>query len=647
MDREGTIDQLEFITALAILGHGTLEERCQLVFNLYDFDKSKYISKDELTILMTNACSAMLSLAHMKDSSKQSLEEGVLIFFFSIVQEKIKDSNQELCVANIVREVRELARKGITQALLKGIEGVVTKINVSNKMTKGQMAEQHYMGDSKKTQKERERDIYTQLLENLAGPAMDKLKVIKEDSMDEPVTLSEFRKAALNKQAYLLEQITRKTKAFFDKQDIDGNERITFDEFLDFVRRDPAIIGVLTQFGVIQSDDAGLDLGNGEEKVFDYDLEEEVSCPDVFDEKRINTKFGIDFDTSDDQAEQKGESLRKPKKKMYENWKTVAAQMAPQKADLEHDLNAGCRPDASIDLEYIYGYRSHDVRNNLRYTSEGKIVYHAAAVGIVLDQRENTQSFMLDHDDDIISMAIDDLSCLCATGQVGAKPWICVWNMATMKCVARINNPLTVGIKHLAFSKDGNYLAATAMDGHNTVAVFSLERQDSKETSTVIDKVDISLHSTTRGPATDIWSLSFCPSDDLQICATCTNGVTIFQVNEAGYITHKELDMGAAPCITPCHAFVNDKTLMIGSHDGKVTKCIYSGKQWKCVKVLEKIHKDMIYCMVPRKIKNGFITGDKDGTIVTWRESGEDFVPEYTYIFGGRNSWGNQLTLIN
>ena len=50
----------------------------------------------------------------------------------------------------------------------------------------------------------------------------------------------------------------------------------------------------------------------------------------------------------------------------------------PQPIDLE-------RPDASIELDYIYGYRCHDARSNLKYTKEGKIVYHAAGVGIVLD----------------------------------------------------------------------------------------------------------------------------------------------------------------------------------------------------------------------------------------------------------------------
>ena len=61
-DNNDVIDQFEFVTALALLAHGTLEEKAILIFNMYDFDKSKYISKDELTILMTNSLCALRSL---------------------------------------------------------------------------------------------------------------------------------------------------------------------------------------------------------------------------------------------------------------------------------------------------------------------------------------------------------------------------------------------------------------------------------------------------------------------------------------------------------------------------------------------------------------------------------------------------------
>lgn len=44
-------------------------------------------------------------------------------------------------------------------------------------------------------------------------------------------------------------------------------------------------------------------------------------------------------------------------------------------------------PNANLELEYVYGYRCHDTRNNLRYGDRGQLVYHTAGVGIVMDPK--------------------------------------------------------------------------------------------------------------------------------------------------------------------------------------------------------------------------------------------------------------------
>ena len=61
----------------------------------------------------------------------------------------------------------------------------------------------------------------------------------------------------------------------------------------------------------------------------------------------------------------------------------------------------------------------------------GNLVYNAAALGIVLDIETNTQKYFNKHNDDItaIDMAPDGFTI--ATGELGAKPLICVWNGET------------------------------------------------------------------------------------------------------------------------------------------------------------------------------------------------------------------------
>ena len=50
-------------------------------------------------------------------------------------------------------------------------------------------------------------------------------------------------------------------------------------------------------------------------------------------------------------------------------------------------------PKATPVLEHIHGYRAGDCRNNLFYSKSNTIVYNAAAVGVSLAPRNNTQKF--------------------------------------------------------------------------------------------------------------------------------------------------------------------------------------------------------------------------------------------------------------
>ena len=59
-------------------------------------------------------------------------------------------------------------------------------------------------------------------------------------------------------------------------------------------------------------------------------------------------------------------------------------------------------PDSQLRLDWVYGYRGHQCRNNLYYTSTGEVVYFVAGVGVVYNATEGKQSFFLEHTDDII-----------------------------------------------------------------------------------------------------------------------------------------------------------------------------------------------------------------------------------------------------
>ena len=124
----------------------------------------------------------------------------------------------------------------------------------------------------------------------------------------------------------------------------------------------------------------------------------------------------------------------------------------------------GAKPKVSPVLDYVFGVREKDVRNNVRYTSKGQIAYHTAAVGIVLNAEKNTQSFFNKHTDDIIAMDVSLDGTKAVTGEIGPKPWIYVWDCETKEIKNKWNGPLLKGITCIAFNPSATKVAAVSLN---------------------------------------------------------------------------------------------------------------------------------------------------------------------------------------
>lgn len=91
-------------------------------------------------------------------------------------------------------------------------------------------------------------------------------------------------------------------------------------------------------------------------------------------------------------------------------------------------------PDGNISLHYVHGYRYYDTRNNVKWTKSEHVIFNAGALGIVLNPRNNEQSFFVQHERDIISLAMHPNGMIAATGElVGDSefPAIYIWNVFT------------------------------------------------------------------------------------------------------------------------------------------------------------------------------------------------------------------------
>ena len=150
-------------------------------------------------------------------------------------------------------------------------------------------------------------------------------------------------------------------------------------------------------------------------------------------------------------------------------------------------------PENLVRLNYVFGYRAFDTRNNIYYTQdENKIVYHTAALGVVIDKKTNKQRFFTHHKEDIVSLALHPNKVTVATGQRAAKGEakyidLYIWNVDDLPeetdCLSddRGNVPdgvydlkgvLLRAISVLAWAPDGKKLLAGGQDDQNSIAVF-------------------------------------------------------------------------------------------------------------------------------------------------------------------------------
>lgn len=113
------------------------------------------------------------------------------------------------------------------------------------------------------------------------------------------------------------------------------------------------------------------------------------------------------------------------------------------------------------------------------YTKKpNEVVFMAGAIGVLFDTKKNYQRFLgagnkktaNGHTDDIVSLAVTGDRTLLATGQVGDKPAICVWDLAS----GNLKNKFALGrgmraVKSLVWSNDKKRLIACALDNDHTV----------------------------------------------------------------------------------------------------------------------------------------------------------------------------------
>uniref|UniRef100_A0A8D3BHN0 EMAP like 6 n=1 Tax=Scophthalmus maximus TaxID=52904 RepID=A0A8D3BHN0_SCOMX len=255
----------------------------------------------------------------------------------------------------------------------------------------------------------------------------------------------------------------------------------------------------------------------------------------------------------------------------------------------------GCR----LRLDWVYGYRGHQCRNNLFYTAGKEVVYFVAGVGVVYNTREHSQRFYLGHNDDIISLALHPERSLVATGQVGKDPYVCVWDSFTVQTVSLLRDGHTHGIACLAFSADGQRLASVGLDAKNTLCIWEWKRGKILATAT--------------GHSDRIFDICWDPIQQNRLVSCGVKHIKFWSLcgnslSPKRGIFGKTGDLQTILCV----ASAKDDITYSGALNGD----IYVWKGLNLIRTVQAAHGAGIFSMYP--CEEGFATGGRDGCVRLW-----------------------------
>jgi len=412
-----------------------------------------------------------------------------------------------------------------------------------------------------------------------------------------------------------IEEVEKKTDEVMKSADVNNDKKISLAEFKAYTSKNKEILSMLSYYGVITKDDLREDFGGAEDDKempdCDSDLEKEVNA-DKWDrdEKTANIKSGVEFADQKTEGGFAQEEIKEATEFMaVKPWLGVVKNSVPSNYKPQKGENDA--PEASLELEYVHGYRCEDARNNLRYTRTGKAVYHTAAVGVVLDTLENKQKFFFEHTDDIMCLATSPNGSYVATGEVGPNPLICIWDSNSMECLARITGTLKKGITQICFSNDGKFVAATAADDYHCIAIYEWEKCTS-QAKTAKGKPASGLIATGQCTRANILSLVFNPNDTT-VVATAVKEVNFVTFAGGVIKVKKGTNWGSnKQQAILCGAFCNG-TLVTGTFNGQ----LFLWKENTLSNVINA-HKGSVNCIWPREGNKGFITGGNDGIVMIW-----------------------------
>jgi microtubule-associated protein-like 6 len=281
--------------------------------------------------------------------------------------------------------------------------------------------------------------------------------------------------------------------------------------------------------------------------------------------------------------------------------------------------HCGLEPDELLELVHVHGYRAQDCRNNLLVAdSPTELVYHVAAVGIVYDSTTHKQvrgavQRLASPDlhckqvrntaqtDDIISIAVHPQGHTVATGSLGRKPVIILFDANNGITLHKIQGFHKRGVCCLAFSASGAFLASVGLDENHSMAIYDVRTA--------------ALTCTSKGNRARTLCLAFCGENCLLTGGDKYVKFWEFSSAKHGELTSKQGLFGKKANIPSALSAVYIGTdAVTGMSDG--TLMVWKGRNVSKAVAAHLGSVNALYMAIAGKPQ--CVSGGKDGKVVVW-----------------------------
>ena len=286
-------------------------------------------------------------------------------------------------------------------------------------------------------------------------------------------------------------------------------------------------------------------------------------------------------------------------------------------------------PVEDFAIDWVYGYRSEEARQNCAFNSEGNAVYPTAALGVVFDYKNMKQSYFgggktdfggrkqgnkseEGHTDDVTALCVSFSRKMVASGQNGQSPAVYLWDATTAKVISQFKLPKGARlVTAIGISATDKYICASDAAEKITAHIFKIGGTKSPIASIAINMKIVHL---AWSPNTEE-AFATAGKDHLAICSLKDESTVTKTMGKAkgGKI---ESQCSAAWINDPAHK----DSILTGASDGKV----YHWKNGDVVKAYDN-SKGAVGSICARKGEDGkeiVLVGGKDKTLTIYSFDG-------------------------